>query len=105
VVSLAAFGVFECVLVTRRLFRVDIVAPLARAACASAMMALVLRPVADKPLVLVVLLGAAVYVSALLCLGTFSRSELSTARRLLTTRLGSAGVQILPTFDSRGNIQ
>jgi len=96
VVSLAAFGILEGVLVTRRLFKVDVFAPLARAACGSAVMALLLRPLDHLPIVVLLPLGAVAYLGALICLGTFSRGELHAARELVTGLVNS-----LPPWASR----
>jgi O-antigen/teichoic acid export membrane protein len=84
-ISLVAFGVFELIVVSRCLFRPDVLKPLLRASGASLVMALILRLLEPLPLALVPVMGAAVYAAALVSLGTFSRAELSRAWQCAAT--------------------
>jgi O-antigen/teichoic acid export membrane protein len=81
-VSLAAFAGLEYGMVARRLFRPDVVAPLAQTAIASLVMAMALYWLDSFPLALVIVVGTAIYLVALACLGTFARAEVLAAREL-----------------------
>jgi O-antigen/teichoic acid export membrane protein len=83
-VSLAAFGVLEYCLVAHKLFRPHVVAPVLRAAGASAVMGLVVIHLKWLPLGPAILLGALVYLTALICIGTFSAAEIRAAGDLIT---------------------
>jgi O-antigen/teichoic acid export membrane protein len=95
-VSLAAFAGLEYAMVTRRVFRPEVVAPLARTAVASLVMAMVVYRLNSLSLALVIAVGAGIYLVALVCLGAFARPELRAAREL------TAGwVDYLPSFVRR----
>jgi O-antigen/teichoic acid export membrane protein len=94
--SLAAFAGLEYGMVTRRLFRPDVVAPLAHTAVASLVMAIALYRLNSLPLAFVIVVGAAIYLVALVCLGTFARAEVRAAREL-----AGAWIDYLPLFVRR----
>jgi len=101
--SLIGFGVFEYWLVSRKLFRPHIIVPVLRAAAASASMGFLVVHLRTVPLGVTILAGAFVYMAALICLGTFSKTEMKTVwdfvssrtHGFLARRQKSAAVRIL----------
>lgn len=85
VVSLAAFGVFEYCFVASKLFKAEVIVPLARAVGASAVMGLVIVHLKGLPLVAPILIGSLVYLTVLICTGTFSSAEIRAARDLIAS--------------------
>jgi O-antigen/teichoic acid export membrane protein len=75
-VSLTLFGVFQYLVVARKLFRPAIGMPVAQATLGSLIMALGLSVIKEWPLAIVVPFGAVVYAGAVTAFGTFSTGEL-----------------------------
>jgi O-antigen/teichoic acid export membrane protein len=82
-VSLTTFGALEYSFVASKLFRPEVFVPLTRAAGASAVMGFALIHLIGLPLPAAVLAGSLIYLLALVCLGTFSGSEIRAARDLI----------------------
>ena len=83
-------------MVTKRLFRPDVVAPLVHVGTASLVMAAVMYRLNSLPLILVIVIGATIYLGALICLGTFARTEILAAREL-----AAEWIDYLPPFVRR----
>jgi O-antigen/teichoic acid export membrane protein len=84
--SLVGFGVLEYSFVVKRMFRPAMLGSFLRAAGGCLVMGLVLRPIRSLPLFVTMPLGACVYFAALVCLGTFSASELTFLGGLVARR-------------------
>jgi O-antigen/teichoic acid export membrane protein len=82
-ISLTAFGVFEYCFVASKLFKPEVIIPLARAAGASAMMGLAVFHLDALPLFWAIIVGSLVYLGALICTGTFSSAEIRAAGDLI----------------------
>jgi O-antigen/teichoic acid export membrane protein len=82
-VSLAVFGVLEYCFVASKLFKAEVIVPLARAAGASAVMGLAVIHLNGLPLPVAILVGSLVYLTALICIGTFSSTEIRAAGDLI----------------------
>jgi O-antigen/teichoic acid export membrane protein len=87
-VSLATFGLLEYWLVARKLFKPEVIVPLLRACGASMAMGLVIIHLKHMPLVVVILVGSVVYLTTLVCMGSFSPSEMRAARDFMARSLG-----------------
>jgi O-antigen/teichoic acid export membrane protein len=92
-ISLFTFGFLEYFFVARKLFRAELLAPLARAAGASALMALCLVYFKSVPLLLAIPLGAVIYLAVLVGTGTFSSAELRLVQAVVTERVTSTFVR------------
>ncbi|MGA2535675.1 MAG: flippase [Terracidiphilus sp.] len=92
-VSLIAFAILEYWLVSNKLFRPHILVPVLRAVGGSLFMAFVVIHMQALPLGVAILLGALVYLIALICLGTFSLNEIRTARGLISNWVGEVLLQ------------
>jgi O-antigen/teichoic acid export membrane protein len=88
-ISLFTFGSLEYFFVARKLFRAEVLAPLARSAGASALMGLCLVYLKTVPLFAAIPLGVVIYLAVLLGTGTFSPAELRTVRTIVTARATS----------------
>jgi O-antigen/teichoic acid export membrane protein len=98
-VSLAAFGVLEYCFVASKLFKAEVIVPLARAVGASALMGLVIVHLNGLPLPAAILVGSLVYLTALICTGTFSSTEIRATGALIarwTSALSSLGGKRAP---------
>ena len=87
-ISLLGFGCLEYYFVAKRLFRPTFREPLFRAAGSCLIMALMLVKLRYLPLYFTIPLGALFYVGSLVCLGTFSKSEMSVFSEFMMQRLG-----------------
>jgi O-antigen/teichoic acid export membrane protein len=103
-VSLTAFGVLEYCFVASKLFKAEVLVPLARAAGASAVMGFAVVHLNRLPLLVAIIVGSLVYLTALICIGTFSLTEIRAAGDLIARRTSAlssqwaerAPVKILP---------
>ena len=80
--SLVFFGAIQYTVVVRRLFRPVVFEPVAKAVLASLAMALVIYLIPSWPMGLTIPVGAAVYLCALIGLGTFSKHEVTAFSQL-----------------------
>jgi O-antigen/teichoic acid export membrane protein len=86
-VSLFTFGLLEYLFVAKKLFRAEVLVPLARSAGASALMGLCLVYLKAVPLFAVIPLGAVIYLTVLIGTGTFSSSEIQMAKTMVAERV------------------
>ena len=83
-VSLAVFGILEYCCVASKLFKAEVIVPLARAGVASAAMGFVLARLKGLPLLVDIPAGTIIYLAVLVATGTFSRTEIQAARVLVS---------------------
>jgi len=86
-ISLFTFGFLEYFFVARKLFRAEMLAPLARAAVASALMGLCLVYFKAVPLFAAIPLGTVIYLAVLIGTGTFSSAEIRMVRTVVKERV------------------
>jgi O-antigen/teichoic acid export membrane protein len=86
-ISLFTFGLLEYFFVAKKLFKAEVLVPVARSAGASALMGLCLVHLKAVPLVAAIPLGAIIYLAVLIGTGTFSRAELRTVKAVVTERV------------------
>jgi O-antigen/teichoic acid export membrane protein len=86
-ISLFTFGLLEYCFVAKKLFAAEVVVPIGRAAGASALMGWGLVHLKAVPLFAAIPLGTLIYLTVLICTGTFSAAELRSARVFVTERV------------------